>query len=139
MADIVPIRGAQSTITPQTGDQTMPLGERIKALRQAAGWSQGELAQRVGTDARQISRYENARITPSLDVLARIAETLDVSLDHLVFDDIARRPLRAADNALGDRLAIISELSTDELAVLTSVIDGLIAKTRLRTLANDIS
>ena len=74
----------------------MPLGERIKALRKQAGWSQGELAERVSTDASQISRYENGRITPSLDALARIAQALDVSLDHLVFDDIARRPLHTA-------------------------------------------
>lgn len=117
----------------------MPLGDRIKELRTQAGWSQGQLAERVGTDARQISRYENSRITPSLDVLARIAETLDTSLDHLVFDDIPRRPLHAVDNPLGDRLHAINELDPEALAALTNVIDGLLAKNRLRALADDIS
>jgi len=117
----------------------MPLGDRLKELRTQAGWSQGQLAERVGTDARQISRYENSRITPSLDVLARIAEALDTSLDHLVFDDIPRRALRAADNPLGDRLDAIGELDPDALAALTNVIDGLIAKSRLHTLAGSLS
>lgn len=63
------------------------------------------------------------------------AQTLDVSLDHLVFDDIARQRLHTADNALGGRLAAITD---DELAVLWSVMDGLLAKSRLRTLT-DIS
>lgn len=117
----------------------MPLGDRIKELRTQAGWSQGQLAERVGTDARQISRYENARITPSLDVLARIAQALDVSLDHLVFDDIARRPLHAKQDVLGDRLAAIAELDPEALAALTNVIDALITKSRLRILTDDIS
>ena len=37
----------------------MPLGERIKTLRTAAGLSQAELADAIGGDGRQISRYEN--------------------------------------------------------------------------------
>jgi transcriptional regulator with XRE-family HTH domain len=117
----------------------MPIGERIKTLRKAAGWSQSELAAKVSTDARQVSRYENGRITPSLDVAMRIAEVLNVSLDHLVFDDVPRRPLHAAENILGDRLAGVAELGDDDLAALRNVIDGLIAKSRLRTLASDVS
>lgn len=113
----------------------MLLGDRIKQLRTEAGWSQGELADKVGTDARQISRYENGRITPSLDALARIAETLNVSLDHLVFDDIPRRPLHTPENVLGDRLAAIAELDDDNRHSLLNVIDGLVTKARIKTIA----
>ena len=45
--------------------------------------SQADLADAIGSDARKVSRYENGRITPSLDALARIAETLDVSMEYL--------------------------------------------------------
>ena len=117
----------------------MPLGDRIKALRKEAGWSQGELAEKVGTDARQVSRYENGRITPGLDTAMRIAEAFNVSLDHLTFDDVPRRALHAAENVLGDRLAAVSELDDDDLTSLRNVIDGLVAKRRLRVLANDIT
>jgi transcriptional regulator with XRE-family HTH domain len=116
----------------------MPLGERIKELRKEVGWSQGELADKVGTDARQISRYENGRITPSLDVLARIAEALNISIDHLVFEDIPRRPLHSAENLLGDHLANVGELSSEDLSALMSVLDGLVAKSRLKTLAGGL-
>lgn len=77
--------------------------------------------------------------TPSLDVLARIAEALDTSLDHLEFVAFARRPLHAKADVLGDRLADIADLDPDALAALTNVIDGLIAKNRLRALADDVS
>lgn len=114
----------------------MPLGDRIKALRSEAGLSQAELAETIGGDGRQISRYENERITPSLDALARIAQALNVSLDHLVFDNIDRRPLHAPENILGDRLTAIAELNDDDRTAPLNVIDGLVTKSRVRTLAS---
>jgi len=52
----------------------MSLQERVKQLRKEHGWSQGELAERVGGDPAQISRYENGRITPSADAVVKLAE-----------------------------------------------------------------
>lgn len=131
--------GAEWGSPPTPGDHQMPLGQRIKALRTEAGLSQAELAEQVGGDARQISRYENGRITPSVDALVRIAEALNVSLDHLVFDDIARRPLHSPENILGDRLASIAELNDDDRSSLLNVIDGLVTKRRVRTVAGGVS
>jgi len=68
-----------------------------------------------------------------------LAETFNVSIDHLLIDDIPRRPLRVPENALGDRLAAITELDDDALNVLNGVIDGLLARTRLTTLTADIN
>jgi transcriptional regulator with XRE-family HTH domain len=118
----------------------MPLGDRIKQLRTELGLSQAELAQRVGsTDARQISRYENGRITPSLDAVARLAQALDVSLDYLVFDDQPRRPLHVDDHGLAERLAALAELNAEDRASLLSVLDALLTRTRVRALVNDAS
>jgi hypothetical protein len=71
--------------------------------------------------------------------LTGLAQTLDVPVDYLVIDTAARRPLRAPEKALGDRLAAIAELDNDALTVLTGVIDGLLARTRLTTLTADVS
>jgi transcriptional regulator with XRE-family HTH domain len=117
----------------------MPLGERVKELRKEQGWSQGELAERVGTDARQISRYENGRITPSLDVVARLAEVLDVSIDYLVIEGMARRPLHVVDHGLGERLGLLAELTAEDRSALLNVLDALVAKNRLKALAGGIS
>ncbi len=93
-----------------------------------------------GDDGRQISRYENGRITPSLDALVRLAETFNISLDHRLIDDIPARPLHIAENALGDRLHALTErdttdLDTTDLDTIRNIIDGLLAKRRLRTIA----
>ncbi len=117
----------------------MALQERVKQLRGERGWSQGELAAKVGADAAQISRYENGRITPSADAIVRLAEVFDVACDYLLVDDAPRRRFRSAEDALGDRLAALAELSDEDLHLVLSFVDALVTKTRLKTLAGGVS
>jgi transcriptional regulator with XRE-family HTH domain len=112
----------------------MPLGERIKELRTERRWSQAELATAIGSDPRQVSRYENGRITPSLDALTRIAQTLNTSLDYLVFDHAPRRPLDTPASPIDTRLAAINELNPEDQATITNTIDALTTRHKLRNL-----
>jgi len=123
----------------EEGPPPMGLGARIKQLRKETGWSQAELGDKIGTDSQRVSRYENERITPSLDAIVRIAEAFNVSIDYLLVDGIPRRPLHSAEHNLGDHLAHVGELSGEDLAALTNVLDGLVAKSRLKTLAGGLS
>lgn len=134
MADVTPLDPVEWGRGDQPGGHDMPLGERIKELRKEHAWSQGDLAERIGSDARQVSRYENGRITPSLDALARIAETLNVSLDYLVFDNAARRPLHSPTTGLEDRLAAIAQLDDTDRNTITNTIDALTTRNQLRTI-----
>jgi len=54
------------------------LGQRIRDLRHERGWSQAELALRIGVHAESISRWELGKETPHLGSLARIALAIDV-------------------------------------------------------------
>lgn len=137
MGRTIPLRPAQWGSSDHHGGHDMPLAERIKQLRTEAGWSQDDLATRVGTDARAISRYENNKITPSLEAVIRIAEAFNVSLDHLAVDDIPRRPLHAPENLLGARLAALAELDDTDRDHLIGVIDAFITKTRVRNALTD--
>jgi len=91
--------------------------------------SQAELADKIGSDARQVSRYENGRVAPSLEAVVRIANT---SIDYLVTPDAPRRPLRAPGNALDARLADLGQLTDDERATILAVIDAITTKAKLR-------
>ncbi len=121
------------------GGPVMSLQERVKQLRKEHGWSQGELAERVGGDPAQISRYENGRITPSADAVVKLAEVFDVSTDYLLVEDSPRRPFRGAEDALGDRLGTVGELSAEDLALLVGFLDALVTKNRLKALAGGVS
>ncbi len=115
------------------------IAERLKTLRAEAGWSQTELADKIGSDGRQVSRYENGRITPSLEALVRIAETFNISVDYLVIADAHRRPLHSAQNILGDKLADLADLDHDDQAAMLKVLDALIMKHKLQTLTGGAS
>lgn len=60
------------------------IGERIRALRRAAGMSQIELGERVGRDHKTIHRWETAATAPNLIDLLLLAAALDVPLAELV-------------------------------------------------------
>ncbi len=51
--------------------------EHLRALRRSARMSMRELAAAAGTSAARISDYENARVAPTTDVLARLEEVLE--------------------------------------------------------------
>ena len=60
------------------------IGSNIHMIREAAGISQTELANRVGSNKSAISRYENGMQKPSLDTLMRVADALGVDLIDLL-------------------------------------------------------
>jgi|SRR5581483_4704565 len=60
--------------------------ERLRTLREAKGLSQAQLEEKIGKETNYITRVETGRIdTPPLDVIARIAHELDVSMSDLFF------------------------------------------------------
>ena len=65
------------------GENTM-LGLRIALLRIEKGWSQAELARRIGVSASAVGMYEQGRREPSLGLLVRLALELSVTTDYLL-------------------------------------------------------
>ncbi|RME45290.1 MAG: ImmA/IrrE family metallo-endopeptidase [Caldilineae bacterium] len=62
----------------------MPIGERIKSARRAAGLSQRALAKAAGISAMAISKYERQLDTPGSDVLLRLAQALKVKTEYFL-------------------------------------------------------
>jgi DNA-binding XRE family transcriptional regulator len=59
------------------------IGARIAALRQARGMTQAQLAEACGMKAPNIARIETGRYSTGLDILAKIANALDCTLDFI--------------------------------------------------------
>lgn len=59
-------------------------GKRVKALREAKGWSQEELADRAGLHRTYVSAVERAVRNPTLTVIDRIAKALDSPISKLL-------------------------------------------------------
>src|SRR6476659_881976 len=63
-------------------DQT--LGLRIAKLRKDRGFTQTELAEKLGLTQAIVSDYERVRLRPHPGVLTGFAKTLDVTADELL-------------------------------------------------------
>ncbi len=70
----------------------MDFPQRLAALRKEAGLTQTQLAEDAGTHVSQIRRYEAGTAQPTLDAIRRLATTLHVSADLLIFDIDERGP-----------------------------------------------
>ena len=62
----------------------MDLHVRIRAARVAVGLSQSEAASAIGVQPHTVYRYERQGLTPSIDLLAKLAALYRVSIDWLV-------------------------------------------------------
>ena len=59
-------------------------GKRLKELRKANGYTIEEFAKLVGISRSSLGYYENTDRLPDVEVLARIADALNVSADYLI-------------------------------------------------------
>ena len=62
----------------------MELGQNIMLIRKKKGLSQADLGKIIGTSGDVIGRYERGDIKPSIEVVKKIAESFEVSIDYLV-------------------------------------------------------
>lgn len=65
-------------------DLRASFGQRLRALREAAGLSQEELAERADLHWTYISGIERGRRNPGLNTLGRLARALGLSIEGLL-------------------------------------------------------
>lgn len=100
------------------------LGERIGRLRRAKGLRQKELACRVGSNLQQISNYERGVYSPRSEVVMRLAEALDVSVDYLLRGRHPDQP--PFDRRLRDRLEAMERLPKPLRDQLVELFDSML-------------
>lgn len=59
---------------------------RLKHYREAKGWSQGELARRLGVSRQTINAVETDKYDPSLPLALRMARLFEVAVPELFID-----------------------------------------------------
>lgn len=59
------------------------MDNKIRMLRAEHGWSQAELAERVGVSRNSINSIENGRFDPSLPLAFDIADVFGLSIENV--------------------------------------------------------
>jgi transcriptional regulator with XRE-family HTH domain len=62
----------------------MSIPKRIKELRARVGISQETLAKKLGLSVASVASYEIGRVTPSIEVLMKLADVFGVSVDYIL-------------------------------------------------------
>jgi len=106
----------------------MTLGEQITRLRKRKKLSQAALGQLIGTSGDIVGRYEREVITPSIEVMIKMADALEVSLDYLT----GKISMELDQSAMA-RMEDIAKMPEDEQRSIFKVIDALIRDYKSKT------
>ncbi len=84
--------------------------DNLKKLRTSKGLTQTQLAQRLWLNKSIISAYENETRTPSLEVLIKLSNEFNVSMEYLL--GIER-----------EKTLDVTGLTEEQIAVVTSLVE----------------
>lgn len=77
----------------------MIMADKITMLRKRGGWSQEELAERLGVSRQAVSKWESGTSLPDLDRIIKMSELFCASTDYLLKDEVQEITLPEGDGA----------------------------------------
>lgn len=66
----------------------MILAEKVASLRKKEGWSQEELAEKLGISRQSVSKWESGASIPDIDKIIMLSRLFQVSTDYLLKDEM---------------------------------------------------
>ena len=88
----------------------MILADKIIENRKKNGWSQEELADKLGVSRQSVSKWEGAQAVPDMKKIVQMSEIFGVSTDYLLRDDIeipAAPETAPVDNGLEETVRVV--------------------------------
>lgn len=107
----------------------LPFGERLIQIRKKKKLSQAEVGKLLDIDGDAYGRYERNEVKPSIDMAAKIAYALNVSLDYL----IGKTHLELDGDTL-KRIEEISTLSDKNKEVVYTFLDSFLATSKMQSM-----
>ncbi|MGX8773883.1 MAG: helix-turn-helix domain-containing protein [Bacillota bacterium] len=92
----------------------MILADKIIENRKKNGWSQEELAEKLGVSRQSVSKWEGAQAIPDMKKILQLAELFGVTTDYLLKDEIEDRPEMAIEPVDRDLVETVRSVSIEE-------------------------
>ena len=86
----------------------MILAEKIMEERKKNGWSQEELAEKLGVSRQSVSKWESAQSVPDLQRILEMSRIFNVTTDYLLKDEVENQPAVQATEDSGKELRRLS-------------------------------
>lgn len=117
-------------------EEVMILADKIINLRKKNGWSQEELAEKLGVTRQSVSKYEGAQSIPDLDKILKLSEIFGVTTDYLIKDELEEEeyvPSQMQEKESGsDR--IVHKVTMEMANEYLQIIDWTAGKTAFATM-----
>ena len=111
---------------------------RIKKLREENGITQEDLAKRLDMSKGIISLYEKDERKPSLEVLVKLSEIFDCSIDYLLCKTDIRKQRKIELDDIDIAFASgVKGLNNENKETLRNIMEGLLAKQELEKNSNN--
>ena len=94
------------------------IGNRIKEIRTAKGWTQAKLAEKSGVEPSYISHIERGVTKLSLPTLVSIANALDATLDDIVYTNL----IKSAHVSFGMIENSLADCTPEEISSIVEII-----------------
>lgn len=125
-------RVSRLQLPPLEGLKEEPLGERIARLRKLRGYSQTDLAERIGIIQALVSDYETGKLRLTAEMVLRFANALEVTTDELL-QPAGPKPSRKPSRKVLRRLERIESLPPRQQSTLLRTIDTFLEANALRS------
>jgi len=117
----------------------MALANNVKRLRKERGWSQAELAAKIGAHLNHVNKIENGKYMPSFDTVMKLANVLEVSLDYLAGDSNGGpEEVKIENQAFAAKIQLLNTLDEEERQTVIKIIDTMLTKKKMIGMLKDL-
>jgi transcriptional regulator with XRE-family HTH domain len=120
----MPKRATISKPSLDYGGETV--GQRLARLRKQRGYTQVELAEKMGSRQVLISAYETDRIALSAEIAVRLAVALEVTTDELLHPNAKKKSTAKPSLKVMRRLEQIEKLPENKQSFILSALDSML-------------
>jgi transcriptional regulator with XRE-family HTH domain len=115
----------------------MNIAEQIKSIRKNKGFSQQEIADKLAINRVQYNRIETGKSDPTMNILQRIANALDINVVEFFEAKNNNTEVRTVNEPLLQKVRLLDELDDVQKNSICNMIDIAITNKRLKEVLNN--
>lgn len=115
----------------------MSLGQNIKALREAKGLLQKQVATEIGLGISHYSKIENDQREASVDMLDKLARFYNTTIDKIVHpDNEVPQEVIIEDKTVIEQMQLLEQLDEEDKSIVYKMIDKMLTTKKFKDFFN---
>jgi transcriptional regulator with XRE-family HTH domain len=106
------------------------IGKNIRAFRLAKGWTQHDLAEKLGSTQKTITAYERGTRHPTAEKIPKIAGIFNVTVNELYGIAFTKKTGKDKNPKLWKRFEQIDKLPQSEKSAVIKMLDAMIDRNK---------